>query len=75
MSLNPSRSARHRLKWADVRQYRLICRNPDNGHMELMRRFEAANDSAAIDLAERWRKRRAAELWKAYRVVMEWPGP
>lgn len=46
--------------------------NPDNGHMELVRRFKAANDTSAVERADRLRKKRAAELWKAYRVVMEW---
>src|SRR5687767_3604242 len=55
-----------------VRQYRLICLNPDNGHMELVRRFEAPNDTSAVELADRWRKKRAAELWRSYRVVMQW---
>jgi len=40
--------------------------------MEVLRRFEALNDSVAIELAEGWREKRVAELWRSYRVVKHW---
>lgn len=52
--------------------YRLFCLNIANGHMELVRAFKAANDDAAIPLAQSWRNHRSAELWKGYRVVGNW---
>lgn len=52
--------------------YRLLCMNAGNGHMEVLRRFEALNDSVAIELAEGWREKRVAELWRSYRVVKHW---
>ncbi len=54
------------------RGYRLLCMNASNGHMEVMRRFEAANDGVAIELAEGWREKRVAELWRSYRVIKHW---
>ncbi len=55
-----------------MRKYRLECLNVDNGHMEFVRSFEAVNDSAAAELAQRWRKGRAAELWRSYRIIGRW---
>ncbi len=55
-----------------MRKYRLLCLNADNGHMEVERHFEAENDTAAIELANLWRKYRPAELWRSYSVVKHW---
>ncbi len=55
-----------------MRRYRLLCMNADNGHMEVSRRFEAADDSVAVELAEGWREKRVAELWRSYRVIRHW---
>ena len=63
-----TRTSRHER----VRRYRLICMNADNGHMEVLRHFEATNDTAAIQLADGWRNSRVAELWRSYSVVMHW---
>jgi len=40
--------------------------------MEVLRHFEAADDTAAIELAEGWRDKRVAELWRSYHVVRHW---
>ena len=53
-------------------KYRLECLNVENGHMELVHSFDAVYDSTAVEIAERWRKGRAAELWRAYRVLRRW---
>ena len=37
--------------------------------MKLLQSFEAANDGAAVERAERRRKNRRAELWKSYKVI------
>ena len=55
-----------------MQKYRLECLNIENGHMELVRSFEAKNDTAAVERAERWRKGRAAELWRTYRIIRRW---
>ena len=53
-------------------KYRLECLNGENGYMELVRSFDAVNDSTAVEIAERWRKGRAAELWRTYRIIGRW---
>ena len=57
---------------APLRKYRLLCADPENGHFALERHFEAANDDAAVELANGWRTNRGAELWRSYRVVKHW---
>ena len=55
-----------------MHKYRLECLNVENGHMELVRSFEAKNDTAAVERADRFRKGRAAELWRSYRIISRW---
>jgi hypothetical protein len=57
-----------------MRKYRLVCLNGENGHMEVVRQFEAVNDGVAAQRADQWRSGRIAELWRTYRIVMRWLG-
>jgi hypothetical protein len=54
------------------RKYKLLCVNSDSGHLEFDRHFEAANDDVAVELANKWRNDRSAELWRSYRVIKHW---
>lgn len=55
-----------------MRKYRLLCANPETGHLELISNFERSTDQSAIRDADALRDGRAAELWRSYRVVKAW---
>jgi hypothetical protein len=57
---------------AVLRKYKLLCVNSDTGHLEFDRHFEAANDGVAVELADKWRHNRSAELWRSYQVNKHW---
>ena len=42
------------------------------GHISKSHEFLAADDDAAIKVAEGWREGRAMELWQRTRVVRRW---
>lgn len=52
-------------------EYRLYFFN-EGQHIHRVHEFEAADDAAAIALAESWREGRRIELWHRARVVKRW---
>ena len=52
-------------------QYRLYFLS-GNSHIHHSHEFEAADDTAAIEHAERWREGRRMELWQGTRMVKRW---
>lgn len=52
--------------------YRLYFMDRFNGHIDHCREFEAANDTAALTIAEGWRENRPMELWNLQRKLKHW---
>ena len=52
--------------------YRLYSFDRFTGHIDHFREFEAADDAAAIALAERWTDGRCTELWNRERRLKRW---
>lgn len=55
-----------------MRNYRLYFMARFGGHIDHFREFEAADDEAAVAVAERWREDRPMELWNLERKLMRW---
>jgi hypothetical protein len=56
----------------DGRQYRAYFLDR-MGHITRLHEFFAADDAAAITIAEGWREGKAMELWSRDRKVKAWP--
>ena len=52
--------------------YRLYFMDRFSGHIDHFREFEAADDDAAVAVAERWREDRPMELWNLERKLRQW---
>jgi hypothetical protein len=52
--------------------YRLYFMRRFDGHIDQFREFEAADDEAAIGLAEGWRTPQPMELWNLHRKLRRW---
>ena len=52
--------------------YRLYFFDRFSGHIEHFREFEAEDDGAAIDIAERWADGSRMELWNQERRLRHW---
>jgi hypothetical protein len=52
--------------------YRLYFFDRFSGHIDQFREFDAEDDDAAVDLAERWGDGRAMELWNRERRLKRW---
>jgi len=52
--------------------YRLYYFDRFSGHIDHFREFEAADDDAALALAERWGDGRSMELWNRERRLKRW---
>ena len=59
---------------ADMIYYRLYFFDGFSGHIDHFREFEAADDAAAITIAEGWSDGRVMELWNRERRLRRW-GP
>jgi hypothetical protein len=57
-----------------MRYYRLYFMDRFSGHIDHFREFEAADDDAAIAVAEGWREDRPMELWNLERRLKQWDG-
>jgi hypothetical protein len=55
-----------------MRYYRLYFMDRFSGHIDHFREFEAADDDAALAIAERWREDRPMELWNLERKLRQW---
>ena len=55
-----------------MRYYRLYFMDRFSGHIDHFREFEAENDAAALETAERWREDRPMELWNRERKLKRW---
>jgi hypothetical protein len=55
-----------------MRYYRLYFMDRFSGHIDHFREFEAADDDAALAIAERWREDRSMELWNLERKLRQW---
>jgi hypothetical protein len=55
-----------------MRYYRLYFMDPFSGHIDHFREFEAADDMAALGIAESWREDRPMELWQHQRKLKHW---
>ena len=55
--------------------YRLYFLDGFTGHIDHFREFEAEDDHAAMNIAERWREDRAMELWNRDRKLKRWERP
>jgi len=55
-----------------MRYYRLYFMDRFSGHIDHFREFEAADDDAAVAIAERWREDRPMELWNLERKLRQW---
>jgi hypothetical protein len=55
-----------------MRYYRLYFMDRFSGHIDHFREFEAADDDAALAIAERWREDRPMELWNLERKLRRW---
>ena len=58
-----------------MRYYRLYFMDPSSGHIDHFREFEAADDEAAMSIAERWREGCPMELWNRERKLKHWERP
>ena len=58
-----------------MRYYRLYFLDGFSGHIDHFREFEAEDDDAAMEIAERWREDRAMELWNRDRKLRRWERP
>ena len=52
--------------------YRLYYFDRFSGHIDHFREFEAKDDKAALELAERWNDGRLMELWNRERRLKRW---
>lgn len=52
--------------------YRLYFMDRFSGHIDHFREFEAADDSAALCIAQNWRNGQAMELWTGQRKLKHW---
>jgi hypothetical protein len=59
---------------AAMRYYRLYFMDRFSGHIDHFREFEAADDEAAVVIAEGWREDRPMELWNLERRLKQWNG-
>jgi hypothetical protein len=57
-----------------MRYYRLYFMDRFSGHIDHFREFEAADDEAAVAIAEGWREDRPMELWNLERRLKQWNG-
>jgi hypothetical protein len=57
-----------------MRYYRLYFMDRFSGHIDHFREFEAADDEAAVVIAEGWREDRPMELWNLERRLKQWNG-
>ena len=55
-----------------MRYYRLYFMHGFSGHIDHYREFEAADDQAAIAIAEDWREAGPMELWNLERKLRHW---
>ena len=55
-----------------MRYYRLYFIDRFSGHIDHFREFEAADDEAALAVAESWREDRPMELWNRERKLKRW---
>jgi len=60
---------------AGVLYYRLYYFDRSSGHIDHFREFEAADDAAAIALADEWSTGGAMELWNRERRLKRWESP
>ena len=58
-----------------MRYYRLYFLDRFSGHIDHFREFEAADDDAALVIAEGWQEDRAMELWNRHRKLKHWDVP
>lgn len=58
-----------------MRYYRLYFMDRFNGHIDHFREFEADDDQAAMEIAQKWREDRPMELWNLERKLRHWDGP
>jgi hypothetical protein len=58
-----------------LRYYRLYFLDRFSGHIDHFREFEAADDDAALLVAEGWREDRPMELWNRHRKLKHWDTP
>ncbi|MFL6721111.1 MAG: hypothetical protein ACJ8FT_04805 [Sphingomonas sp.] len=52
--------------------YRLYFMHRFSGHIDHFREFEAADDDAAMRIAEGWREDQPMELWNLERKLRHW---
>lgn len=52
--------------------YRLYYFDRFSGHIDHFREFEAADDAAAIAIADQWNDGRPMELWNRQRRLKRW---
>jgi hypothetical protein len=57
-----------------MRYYRLYFMHRFSGHIDHFREFEAEDDDAAFDIAERWYDDAPMELWNLERKLRHWDG-
>ena len=55
-----------------MRYYRLYFMDRFSGHIDHFREFEAADDGAAIAIAEGWREDCPMELWNRHIRLKHW---
>jgi hypothetical protein len=58
-----------------LRYYRLYFLDRFSGHIDHFREFEAADDDAALLVAEGWQEDRPMELWNRHRKLKHWDAP
>lgn len=58
-----------------VLYYRLYFFDRFSGHIDDFREFEAADDAAAVAIADGWVDGRAMELWNRERRLKRWSTP
>ena len=58
-----------------MRYYRLSFMDRFSGHIDHFREFEAADDDAAVSVAEGWREDCPMELWNRERKLKHWEPP
>lgn len=52
--------------------YRLYFMDRVSGHIDHFREFQAEDDDAALEIAERWRENVPMELWNLERKLKHW---
>lgn len=58
-----------------MRYYRLYFMDRFSGHIDHFREFEAADDKAALVVAQSWQEDRPMELWNRHRRLKQWDAP